>query len=184
MRLLLGFVERLSAIISGLASAVASVATTLCLVLICWSVAARYLLNDPQPWIDKAAGWLVAALVLLGAPEAQRRFEHIGVDIAVGRVGPRLARLAHLLGTLSVAVVAAILLDAGAEAVSFSRLVGLMTDIEGVPQWWIHALLPIGAAVLLLVAAVQMLALLAGREPPHLPRGGEELPRDTLARGE
>jgi TRAP-type C4-dicarboxylate transport system permease small subunit len=176
--------ERITALVAGLAGALASVATVLCMVLICWSVAARYLLGAPQPWIDRAAGWLVVALVLLGAGEAQRRFEHIGVDVAVGRVGPRLARVAHLLGVVSVAVVAAILLDAGIEAVSFGRLVGLMTDIEGVPQWWIHALLPIGAAVLLLVALVQALALLLGREPPYLPRGDEELPRDTLARGE
>ena len=59
-----------------------------------------------------------------------------------------------------------------------------MTGLEGVPRWWIEALLPAGAAVLLLVALAQALALLLGREPPHLPRGDEDLPRDTLARGE
>lgn len=177
-------IERLAALVSGIAGALASAATVLCLVLICWSVVARYLFGTPQPWIDKTAGWLVVALVLLGAPEAQRRFEHIGVDIAVRRIGPRLAWLSRLLGVVSVAVVAAILLDAGIEAVSFSRLVGLMTDVEGVPQWWIQTLLPIGAAVLLLVALIQALAFLTGREPPYLPRGEEELPRDTLARGE
>lgn len=176
--------ERLAAAVARLAGALASAATVLCLALICWSVAARYLLGAPQPWIDKVAGWLVVALVLLGAPEAQRRFEHIGVDVAVNRIGPRLARLAHLLGVLSVAVVAVVLLLAGIEAVEFNRMIGMMTDLEGVPAWWIQALLPIGAAVLLLVALAQALALLLGREPPHLPRGGEELPRDTLARGE
>ncbi len=177
-------IERAVAALSRLAAALASVATLLCLVLICWSVLARYAFNAPQPWIDKTAGWLVVALVLLGAPEAQRRFEHIGVDVAVGRLGPRLARIAHLLGVASVAVVAGVLLYAGIEAVEFARLVGLMTDIEGVPRWWINALLPVGAAVLLLVALAQALSLLAGREPPYLPRGEEEVPRDTLARGE
>jgi TRAP-type C4-dicarboxylate transport system permease small subunit len=102
----------------------------------------------------------------------------------VRRIGPRFARLARLYGVLAVAAVAAILLDAGIEAVAFGRLVGLMTDIEGVPQWWVHALLPIGTAVLLLVALVRALALLAGREPPYLLRGEDEPPRDTLARGE
>jgi len=145
---------------------------------------ARYLLGAPQPWIDKVAGWLVVALVMLGAPEAQRRFEHIGVDIAVQRIGPRLARLAHLLGVLSVAAVALVLVQAGIEAVDFNRMVGLMTDLEGVPRWWIEALLPVGAAVLLAVALAQAAALLLGREPPHLPRGDQDLPRDTLARGE
>nr|WP_282572052.1 TRAP transporter small permease [Roseomonas acroporae] len=127
-----------------------------------------------MPWIDKAAGWLVVALVLLAAPEAQRRFEHIGVDVVTERVGPRLARAAQLLGVLSVAAVGAILLDAGIETVSFSRMIGIESELEGVPAWWLQMLLPVGAGVLLLVAVAQAMALLLGREPPFLPKPGEE----------
>ena len=176
--------QRAVALLSRLACGLASLSTLVCLVLIGGSVVARYLFNAPQPWIDKVAGWLVVALVLLAAPEAQRRFEHIGVDVAVGRLGPGLARAAHLLGAASVAVVAGILLWAGWEAVSFSRMVGLMTDIPGVPEWWIQVLLPLGAAVLLLVALAQCVVLATGGTPENLPTGEEELPRDTLARGE
>jgi TRAP-type C4-dicarboxylate transport system permease small subunit len=177
-------VQRAVSLISRFACGLASLSTVICLVLIGMSVAARYLFHTPQPWVDKIAGWLVVALVLLAAPEAQRRFEHIGVDIAVSRLGPKLTRVAHFVGAASVAVVAAILLWAGWEAVEFSRMVGLMTDIEGVPEWWIQALLPIGSAVLLLVSLVQCLVLLTGGTPDYLPTGDEELPRDTLARGE
>ena len=176
--------RRAVSLLSRLACGAASVATVVCLLLVGVSVVARYVLSTPMPWIDKVAGWLVVALVLLAAPEAQRRFEHIGVDVAVGRLGPRLARAAHVVGAASVVLVAAILLWAGWEAVAFSRMVGLMTDIEGVPEWWIQALLPVGSAVLLLVALVQGWVLLRGGTPDHLPTGDEELPRDTLARGE
>lgn len=169
----------------ALAAAMAGgLATLACLALICWSVAARYLAGQPQPWIDKAAGWLVVALVLLAAPEAQRRFEHIGVDVLTNRLSGVAARGARLLGTLSVALVAAILLDAGLETVAFSRMIGLMTEIEGIPVWWIQALLPLGAALLLLVALSQSLILALGQNPEFLPDGAEELPRDSLARGE
>ncbi len=177
-------VQRIAAALAGLAAFLASAATVLCLALVCWGVAARYLAGTPQPWVDKVAGWLVVALVLLAAPEAQRRFEHIGVDVAVGRLGPRLARLVHLLGVVAVAVVAFILLQAGIETVEFSRMIGVQTDIEGVPQWWVQLALPVGAALLLLVALAQGLTLLLGGRPEHLPTGEEELPRDTLARGE
>ncbi|MBP0446211.1 TRAP transporter small permease [Roseomonas sp. SSH11] len=176
--------QRAIALLSRFACGLASVSTVVCLVLIGASVVARYLFHTPQPWIDKVAGWLVVALVLLAAPEAQRRFEHIGVDVAVGRMGPGLARAAHLLGAASVAAVAAILLWAGWEAVEFSRMVGLMTEIEGVPEWWIQLLLPVGSAVLLLVALAQCIVLATGGRPENLPSGDEELPRDTLAHGE
>jgi TRAP-type C4-dicarboxylate transport system permease small subunit len=176
--------ERLVALLSRVVAAVGSLATVTCLGLVGYAVVMRYVLGQPQPWVDKVAGWLVVALVMLAAPEAQRRFEHIGVDVAVGRLGPRLARLAHLVGTLSVAVVAAVLFVAGWEAIAFSRMVGLMTDLPGVPEWWIQLLLPIGAALLFLVSACQALLLLLGREPTFLPKPGEEWPRDPLARAE
>lgn len=181
----MGALERTVAGVARLAGALGAVATVLCLLLVGYAVGMRYLLGQPEPWTDKVAGWLVVALVMLAAPEAQRRFEHIGVDIAVKRVGPRLARAAHLVGVLSVAVVAAVLLAAGWEMVEFSRMIGVMTDLEGVPQWWIQVLMPIGAALLLVVALCQALLLLAGRDPAYLPTPEDDvLARDPLARAE
>ncbi len=180
-----GRVERAVALLSRAAGALGAISTLCCLVMVVYAVGMRYLLGRPEPWTDKAAGWLVVGLVMLAAPEAQRRFEHIGVDVARERLGPRLAWAAHLLGTLSVAVVAAVLLKAGWETVEFSLMVGLMTDIEGVPQWWIQALLPTGAALLLVVSLCQTLLLLIGREPAHLPKPEDDvLARDPLARAE
>jgi TRAP-type C4-dicarboxylate transport system permease small subunit len=176
--------QRSAALAARIAVAAGSLATVTCLFLIGYAVVMRYALNQPQPWVDKVAGWLVLALVMLAAPEAQRRFEHIGVDVAVGRLGPRLARAAHLLGALSVAAVAGVLVMAGWEAIEFSLMVGMMTDIEGIPEWWVQMLLPLGAAVLLLVSLCQALLLALGGTPEHLPTGDEALPRDTLARGE
>lgn len=184
MRAVARLLSGLAAVVARLAAAFAGLATVLCLVLVAISVGARYLAGLPQPWIDKTAGWLVVALVLLAAPEAQRRFEHIGVDVLTGRLRGGASRGARLLGTLSVALVAGILLRSGLETVEFSRMIGVMTEIEGVPVWWIQALLPIGAAALLVVSLAQSAVLLLGGEPDYLPTGDEELPRDTLARGE
>ncbi len=171
---------RLVAGLSRLAGAIGSLATVTCLLLIGWSVIARYVFGTPQGWIDKVAGWLVVALVLLAAPEAQRRFEHIGVDIAVGRIGPAWARAARISGAVSVAAVAAILFFAGLEAVEFSRMVGLMTDLEGVPAWWVQAILPVGALVLFLVALVQVLVLATGGTPDFQPPEEPDFARRSL----
>jgi TRAP-type C4-dicarboxylate transport system permease small subunit len=173
--------ERVVALIARAAGALGGVATVACLVLVGYAVGMRYLAGQPVPWTDKVAGWLVVGLVMLAAPEAQRRFEHIGVDVLLERLPPRLARFAHLIGAASVALVAAVLLDAGLEMVSFSRMVGMMSDLDGVPIWWVQALMPLGAALLLLVATCQVLLFLAGRTPAHLPTPGSALTRDPLA---
>jgi TRAP-type C4-dicarboxylate transport system permease small subunit len=177
-------IARAVALLSGLGAVLASVATLLCLLLVCVSVGARYFAGNPLPVLDRCAGWLVVAIVLLAAPEAQRRFEHIGVDVLTGRLRGAARRGATLLGTLSVALVGYLLLQSGLETVAFSRMIGIMTEVEGVPVWWIQAFLPAGAFLLMLVALAQAATLLLGEEPEHLPDGSEDLPRDTLARGE
>jgi TRAP-type C4-dicarboxylate transport system permease small subunit len=172
--------ERAVALVARLAGGLGALATAACLLLIGYAVAMRYLAGTPVPWTDKVAGWLVVGLVMLASPEAQRRFEHIGVDVLTARLAPRAARMAHLFGTLSVLATALLLLDAGREMVAFSRMVGLMSDLEGIPIWWVQALLPAGAALLALVAACQSVLLLAGRTPAFLPEPGAP-PRDPLA---
>lgn len=172
--------ESLVGWIARLAGGLGALATAACLLLVGYAVAMRYLAGTPVPWTDKVAGWLVVGLVMLAAPEAQRRFEHIGVDVLTARLAPRAARLAHLFGTLAVLATALLLLDAGVEMVEFSRMVGLMSELEGVPIWWVQALLPVGAALLALVAACQSVLLLSGHTPAFLPEPGAP-PRDPLA---
>ncbi|MFC3124048.1 TRAP transporter small permease [Pseudoroseomonas globiformis] len=177
-------IARGAGLLSRIAAWIAGGATLLCLTLVCVSVAARYFAGTPLPVLDRCAGWLVIAIVMLASPEAQRRFEHIGVDVLTGRLTGVARRASHLFGTLSVALIAFLLLQSGLETVAFSRMIGIMTEIEGVPVWWVQALLPVGAFLLMLVALSQAALLILGGEPDHLTDSTAELPRDTLARGE
>ena len=60
-------VQRAVSLVSRLSCWLASLSTVVCLLLVGASVVARYMFNTPLPWIDKVAGWLVLALVLLVA---------------------------------------------------------------------------------------------------------------------
>jgi TRAP-type C4-dicarboxylate transport system permease small subunit len=157
--------ESLAAIIARLAAVAGAVAGLACFGLVCASVVARYFFGTPLPWIDYSAAWLVIALTMLATAETQRRDEHIGVEVLRDRLRGRAHRAARILGVLSVVAVAAILLREGIETVSFSRMIGIATEIEAVPMWWLHLLIPVGAALLLLVSFAQLLVLLAGGEP-------------------
>ncbi|WP_144182830.1 TRAP transporter small permease [Elioraea rosea] len=157
--------EGFAGLVARVAATLGAVAGLVCFALVCASVGWRYFLGQPQPWIDHAAAWLVVALVMLAAAETQRREEHIGVEVVTNRLRGGARRAARILSVLSVLAVAAILLREGIETVSFSRMIGIATNIEAVPLWWLHLLIPIGAALLLLVSLAQLLVLLAGGEP-------------------
>lgn len=163
--------ERIVAIVSRTAQAIAAIACLACFALVCWAVAMRYFLNKPQSWADEAVGWLIVATVMLAAPEAQRRGENIGVDWLVDSWTGAKRRAVIAFGALSVAVVALVLIQEGWETVSFTRMIGIKSNqLPDVPLWAVQALIPIGAALMLLVAIVQIVALASGREPRDFER--------------
>lgn len=150
-----------------------------CFALIATSVGWRYFLGRPQPWIDYIAAWLVVALVMFAAGETQRREEHIGVEVLTARLAGRPRRVARLLSAGAVACTAAILLAEGIATVSFSRMIGIATDVEGVPLWWVQTLIPLGAALLLAASLAQIAVLACGLEP----RGPEPKAHDAIPSG-
>lgn len=150
-----------------LGARIAGLLSLVCLVLVGSSVAWRYFLNRPQSWIDEAATWLVIGMVLLAVPEVQRRGDHIGVDALVLKLKPAGQKRLAFFSALSVAVVAGMMIQSGIETVQFSAMLGIKAQsFAWLPMWWIQALLPIGGALLLLVALGQLLAILTGRWQP------------------
>ena len=153
--------------LARIAGGIAALGTFCTLALIGTAVIARYALGMPQPWMEKVGGWIVIAIACLSAAEVQRRGEHIGVDTFTEGLRGGWKRASDAVGVLSVAAVAVVLVVAGWEAIEFSLLVGMMTEVAGIPAWWVQLALPVGAGLLVAVAVAQAAAVLRGR--PHLP---------------
>ena len=168
-RLTLG-ADRAVGWISRIAAGFAAVASLLCFGLVCYVVVVRYFFGSAPSWSDEVGGWFVVALVMLAVGEAQRRGEHIGVDLLLEKTTGRPHRLVKGFGTLCVAASAAILLWQGWEMVAFSQMIGARPlSIAEIPLWLIEVLVPIGAGVMLLVSVIQLLGLITGIDlvPEH-----------------
>jgi TRAP-type C4-dicarboxylate transport system permease small subunit len=158
--------ERAVAVLSRFFEHLAGVACLLCFGLVCYAVAMRYFVNRPQAWTDEAVGWLVVVTVMLALPEAQRRGEHIGVDLLVEKSRPAARRILSLVGLLFVLVTGGMFVQQGIETVLFTRMIGIASnELPELPLWAVQALIPLGGALLALVALVQFAAWLSGREP-------------------
>jgi TRAP-type C4-dicarboxylate transport system permease small subunit len=163
------FLRRLEAIVARLArffEHVAGIACLGCFGLVCYAVAMRYFFNQPQAWTDEAVGWLVVISVMLALPEAQRRGEHIGVDLLLEVSRPAARRALSLVGLLFVLATGGMFVQQGIETVLFSRMIGASSlELPDMPLWAFQALIPFGGALLVLVALVQFAVWLSGREP-------------------
>jgi TRAP-type C4-dicarboxylate transport system permease small subunit len=150
--------------ISAGALQIAAAACLICFGLMCYSVAMRYFFGAPQSWIDYAVGWLVVAIVAFAAPAAQLSGEHVAVDTITDRVRGRPRRALAVFGLLCISATAAIMIWEGAAMVAFARMSGMMTEIDGIPLWWIQVLLPVGFGLMLAVALMQLVRVARGLE--------------------
>lgn len=160
-------VETVVALLTKAALALSGLTLVAILVLIAYSVLWRYLLNQPQPWVDEVAGWLLVACVMLAIPEVQRRNDHIGIDFLHQRLKGRPgARVVLGLGTLAVLVSSVVLVREGVTMVEFTRMLGILSNqIPDVPLWAVQAAVPLGFGLMALVAAFQLLCLSLGVLP-------------------
>lgn len=154
------------ALVSRIAIGLAGATCLATLAMVCYAIAMRYFLNWPQAWSDEAVGWMIVVTVMLAIPDAQRRGEHIGVDALTERLGARGKRWAAALGVATVTVVAYLFVSEGIEMVSFTRMIGILSnELPEVPLWAVQAFVPIGGALLLMVTVAQLFCFFAGIEP-------------------
>jgi len=161
-------------LITDVAMALAALSVLVSLALVCYSVAMRYFIGRPEPWVDEAVGYVLVASVAFAIAEALRKGEHISVDILTERLAPRGQRVVQVLGLIAVALTALILVTEGWEMVAFSRMVGIRSiGYLAIPIWTAQALIPAGGALLLLAALAELLRIAAGL-PGEAPASAED----------
>lgn len=141
--------------------AFAALAILAVLVLTAINVAGRYLLSAPLRGAEEATGYLVVAMVMLGAAEAYRRGDHIRIDILTERLGEGGARWVDLLSHVAVGAFAANLLRTGLHTVEFSQRFGAYSPgYLQIPMWIPQTALVAGGALLLAMSVLRLIATL------------------------
>jgi TRAP-type C4-dicarboxylate transport system permease small subunit len=169
--------ERIVALLCGVAVTVAALLLAAIFVLISYSVGMRYFAGVPLPWIDEAAGWLLAGSVMLAVPEVQRRGDHIGIDFLARKMTPRGLRLLAMFGLAMVLASAVVFAREGFEMVAFSRMLNVLSNqIPEVPLWMVQGVVPVGFSLMILVALMQLVCLIVGL----MPRGMNLIPAEDV----
>ncbi len=152
--------ERWISAISLAAASVGAGVVLLMMLVVSYSVVNRYILGTPVTWTDELSGYLVVALVMLGAADALRRGDHISVDLVSSRLGTRGRRLADIWGYLMVLIFAGALLISGRTTIEYSMNFGILSEgyLE-VPMWIPQSFLILGALLLALMALAKLLRL-------------------------
>lgn len=147
------------------------------LALIAWAVVMRYALNRPPAWVDDAVGFLLVGIVMLAAAQVLRRGEHISVDLLASRLSLRARRWADAWAALAALAAGLVLAANGWSTAMFSRSLGIVAEgnVE-IPVFWVQLALPLGGAMMALVALESLARLAAGEPPAEAPHAGVTRP--------
>ncbi len=121
-----------------------------------YSVFQRYVLGTPLTWTDEMSGFLVVAIVMLGAAETLRRGEHISVDLLTSKATGRRKKALGIWSYLATAFLAAVIFISTWEAVKFSYTIGVYSSgyLEA-PLWIPQSFLLVGSGLLFLISLVR-----------------------------
>ena len=145
-------------LISRFAAAIGAAVVLLMMLVVAYSVINRYILNTPITWTDELSGYLVVALVMLGAPDALRRGDHISVDLITTRLTNQGQWIVKIWSYITVLCFSSALLISSTETIDYSINFGILSEgyLE-VPMWIPQSFLILGGSLIFLVALAELM---------------------------
>ncbi len=124
------------------------------IVILFSGIVARYVLHTPLVWSDELASILFLWLAMLGAVIAFRRGEHMRMGALVNRASPATRALLDMVAVAAALAFLLLLQAPGYEYASEEQYV--TTAALEIPNIWRAAALPVGTALMLLIALLRL----------------------------
>lgn len=146
--------------ITTVSMAISALGVLIALVLISYSVVARYFLGRPSLWVNDIVTFLLVGIVMFSVSSVLRENKHLSVDLLTERLSGRPFRIAKAWAMLAVILVSAFLVVDGWETAMFSKMLGMTTfGYVQIPIYWLQLMIPLGSVMMILVASEALLRI-------------------------
>ncbi|SOC41228.1 TRAP transporter small permease [Ureibacillus acetophenoni] len=120
------------------------------ILLIFYGVVMRYVMNDPQAWVEEVARYTIIWGVFLGFGLALKHNQHIQVDILYDKLNNTGKFIMNLIATGLSIVFCLIYTYYGYVLVENRFASGMVSLDVGIPMWIVYLILPISGVLFLL----------------------------------
>ena len=131
-------------------------------ILFC-NVVARYVFNTGVVWAEELVRYEIIWLVFIGGSVAARKGIHIGVDVMLHILPPRVAQVVRVVVAAICVIFCVALAWYGFDLVAQTRMFGQKTPAMQMPFWMVQLAIPVGATLMALRFAQTLWAELGGR---------------------
>lgn len=130
--------------------------------LTCWQVLTRYVLQNPSTWSEELVGYLFAWMSLLGASLVTCERGHMNIPIIVERFSEPIQKLLNCLGEVIAFLFSAIILVFGGAQIT-TLAMGQMTSSLGVPIGIFYIVLPLCGVLNMIYTVLNIIDIVQGR---------------------
>lgn len=130
--------------------------------LTCWQVLTRYVLQNPSTWSEELVGYLFAWMSLLGASLVTCERGHMNIPIIVERFSEPIQKLLNCLGEVIAFLFSAVILVFGGVQIT-TLAMGQMTSSLGVPIGIFYIVLPLCGVLNMIYTVLNIINIIQGR---------------------
>lgn len=130
-------------------------------ILTCWQVLTRYVLQDPSTWSEELVGYLFAWMSLLGASLVTCERGHMNIPIIVERFSEPVQKLLNCLGEVIAFLFSAVILVFGGVQIT-TLAMGQMTSSLGVPIGIFYIVLPLCGVLNMIYTVLNIIDIVQG----------------------
>lgn len=153
--------KTLRTILNKALNVLAGVSLTVMVLLTCWQVITRYLLNNPSTWSEELVSYLFAWSTMFGAAIVSGERGHMNIPILVDRMGPLARKGFHIFSeVVALLFAAAILVFGGVQITDLAM--GQMTSSLGVAVGVFYVVLPLCGALIVLYSILNIIGIARG----------------------
>lgn len=171
--------KRLRNIMNQALHALAGGSFLVMVVLTCWQVVTRYVLNAPSAWSEELVSYMFAWMALLGASLVVGERGHMNIPILVERLGPAGRKVFAILAEMIAGLFAIVILVYGGMQIT-SLAMGQMTSSLGVPVGVFYIVLPLSGVLNLVYVILNIVDICRSQQNPDVADETEKKARELV----
>ena len=134
--------EMIRDLLNKLLNVLAGVSFLAMVVLTCWQVFTRYILQTPSPWSEELVSYMFGWMALIGASLVTGERGHMNIPVVVEKMGVRAQKFFLILAEVIAFLFSVIILVYGGMKIT-SLAMGQLTSSLGVPIGIFYIVMPL-----------------------------------------
>lgn len=156
--------NRLRNIINKSLNVLAGVSFLAMVLLTCWQVFTRYILENPSSWSEELVSYLFAWMSLFGATLIVGERGHMNIPILVERFSRNVQKVLAIFGEIIALIFGIVILVFGGVQIT-SLAMGQMTSSLGIAVGVFYIVMPISGVLMAIYAVVNVIDIVKGNIP-------------------